>query len=120
MIRRKFVPKWTEVAPPKGSYRSIFKYGDPHIFKHPSAKWFEMIKEEFSMKDEDFRTKKDQGLGSVALNRPAALEAHQMEWFEAIVGKENVTSDDYSRVKYALENYRGDDGTQKGHYQSGG
>jgi len=102
MIKKMFVPKWTEVAPPKGSYRSVFKYGDPHTFKHPSAKWYEMIKEEFSMTDEDFRTKKDQGLGSVALNRPNVLESHHREGFEAIVGKENVTSDDYSRVKYAL------------------
>jgi alkyldihydroxyacetonephosphate synthase len=102
MIKKKFVPKWTEVAPPKGSYRSVFKYGDPHTFKHPSAKWYEMIKEEFSMTDEDFRTKKDQGLESVALNRPNALENHHRGSFEAIVGKENVTSDDYSRVKYAL------------------
>ncbi len=101
MIKSRFVPKWTEEAPPRGSYRSVFKYGDPHTYKHPGMKWYEMIKEEFSMTDEDFLTKKGEGLENIYLNRPRALESHHREHIEAIVGRENVTSDDYSRVKYA-------------------
>ena len=37
----------------------------------------------------------------MVLNCPPALKPEQIEAFEAIVGKENVASDDYSRVKYA-------------------
>ncbi|HVN71154.1 MAG TPA: FAD-binding oxidoreductase [Desulfomonilia bacterium] len=101
MFKQCFVPKWTETAPPKGSYRSVFKYGNPNVFKHPSAKWYEMIKEEFSMTDNDFRARKEEGLLNVVLDRPPVIEARHRERIETIVGRENVTSDDYSRVKYA-------------------
>jgi len=31
-----FQPRWTSDPPPAGSYRSIFKWGDPAVFKHPN------------------------------------------------------------------------------------
>jgi alkyldihydroxyacetonephosphate synthase len=101
MPKKRFIPHWAESAPPSGTFRSIFKYGDPHAFKHPSAKWYEMIKEEFGMSDNDFRTKTDEGLAQVRLDRPVTIDARDREQLEAICGKDNVTADDYSRVKYA-------------------
>jgi alkyldihydroxyacetonephosphate synthase len=101
MLKRRFLPHWTESAPPSGTYRSVFKYGDPHSFKHPSAKWYGMIKEEFGMTDDDFRTKKDEGLAPVRTDRPVMIDARHREHIETICGKDNVTTDDYSRVKYA-------------------
>ena len=101
MSKKRFLPHWTESAPPKGTFRSVFKYGDSHSFKHPNAKWYQMIKEEFEMTDDDFRSKKSEGLTPVRIDRPVSLEARHREWIEAIVGRDNVTSDDYSRVKYA-------------------
>ena len=101
MSKKRFLPHWTESAPPKGTFRSVFKYGDPHSFKHPNAKWYQMIKEEFEMTDDDFRSKKSEGLTPVRIDRPVSLEARHRERIEAIVGRDNVTSDDYSRVKYA-------------------
>ncbi len=71
-----FIPDWTEDAPAPGTFRSIFKYGDPHRFKHPS--------------DE-----------TVVLKRPPALGPEQIEALASIVGRENVALDDYARVKYA-------------------
>ena len=50
-----FIPNWTEEPPLERSYRSIFKWGNPHEFKHPSMAWYAMMKEAFSMTDEDFR-----------------------------------------------------------------
>ena len=41
---KQFRPDWTEKAPAAGSFRSIFKYGDLHSFKHPSDNWYEMMK----------------------------------------------------------------------------
>jgi alkyldihydroxyacetonephosphate synthase len=101
MSKKRFLPHWTESAPPKGTFRSVFKYGDSHSFKHPNAKWYQMIKEEFEMTDDDFRSKKSEGLTPVQIDRPVSLEARHRERIEAIVGRDNVTSDDYSRVKYA-------------------
>jgi alkyldihydroxyacetonephosphate synthase len=96
-----FRPDWTEKSPAPGTYRSIFKYGDPQHFKHPSDAWYRMIKQDFHLSDADFSSKDKEGLEQVIINRPVALKQQQMEALQAIVGKENVSRDDYSRVKYA-------------------
>jgi alkyldihydroxyacetonephosphate synthase len=94
-------PDWTEQAPPPGTYRSIFKYGDPRYFKHPSDAWVQMMKEEFHLSETDFKSKFREGLETVRINRPVRLKPEQIEMIQSIVGKENTQTDDYSRVKYA-------------------
>ena len=53
------------------------------------------------MSETDFAVKKNEGNASVVLNRPPALNKEQIDTLAAIVGKENVALDDYSRVKYS-------------------
>ncbi len=101
MTSKTFRPDWTEKAPPAGTYRSIFKYGDPQHFKHPSDAWYKMIKEDFNLSDKDFMSKSKEGLELVSLNRPVTLKSQQIEALASIVGRENIALDDYSRVKYA-------------------
>ena len=96
-----FHPDWTEKAPAPGTFRSIFKYGDPHSFKHPSDKWYEMMKREFHLNDADFLKKQEEGHAPVVMNRPTALTPSQIEQLKSVVGPENVALDDYSRVKFA-------------------
>ncbi|HPD57495.1 MAG TPA: FAD-binding oxidoreductase [Smithellaceae bacterium] len=96
-----FRPDWTEKPPPPGTYRSVFKYGNPRQFKHPSDAWYEMIKRDFHLGDDDFREKKKEGLEKVALSRPVCLQAAQIGHIKSIVGEENVATDDYSRVKFS-------------------
>jgi alkyldihydroxyacetonephosphate synthase len=98
---RGFIPDWTETAPPAGSYRSIFKWGAPNGFKHPSDAWYEMMKREFHLIDADFFKKQEEGHAPVVMNRPTALSAGQIEQLKAFVGPQNVAFDDYSRVKFA-------------------
>ncbi len=97
----KFIPDWTETAPKPGTLRSIFKYGDHNEFKHPSNKWYEMVKEDFGLTDADFQQKKLEGHEPVVLNKPVNLKAEQIEKFKSIVGAENVNDDDYSRVYFS-------------------
>ncbi|MCU0577092.1 MAG: hypothetical protein MUD15_09750, partial [Desulfobacterota bacterium] len=66
-------PDWTETPPLPGSFRSIFKYGDPGRFKHPSDAWVRMMKQEFRMSDADFLHKINEGHAPVVLNRRPAL-----------------------------------------------
>jgi alkyldihydroxyacetonephosphate synthase len=101
MKSKKFRPDWTEVPPAPGTYRSIFKYGDPRHFKHPSDAWYKMIKDDFHLGDTDFTSKYKEGLEKVSLNRPPVLNSHQIDSIRVIVGKENIEMDDFSRVKYA-------------------
>jgi len=101
MKLKNFRPDWTEEAPAPGTFRSIAKYGDPNHFKHPSDAWVTMMKDDFHMSDADFLKKQNEGHAAVVLNRPPALKSEQIEALAAIVGKENVALDDYSRVKFA-------------------
>jgi alkyldihydroxyacetonephosphate synthase len=101
MKPKKFRPDWTEQAPENGSYRSIVKYGNPHQFKHPSDGWIKMMKEEFHMNDEDFFVKRNEGNAQVVLDRPSAMSLKQIQVLESMVGSVNVSTDDFSRVKYS-------------------
>ena len=95
-----FIPDWTEAAPPAGSYRSIFKWGFPGEFKHPSDAWYRMLKEEFGMADDDFRKRRLEGLARVSIDEKAIIiDKSDITSFEAMVGGENVATDGYSRLK---------------------
>ena len=98
--KESFTPAWTEEAPGQGTYRSIFKWGDPAGFKHPNRGFYGMIKDVFEMTDDDFGQPQEQGNETVECGQPIRLSDEQIRAFEGIVGKENVHSDDYSRVKY--------------------
>jgi alkyldihydroxyacetonephosphate synthase len=94
-----FRPKWREDVPAAGTYRSIFKL-DPNKFRHPNAAWYRMFKSEFGMTDDDFRTRRPGGDEQVVVHRKCGLSDEQVNAFRNIVGGENVSTDDYSRVKY--------------------
>lgn len=97
---KSFYPKWTDTPPEPGTYRSIFKWGDPNRFKHPNQRLYEMIKEKFHMADTDFYEKKNQGNKKVRIDKPVMLDQGHINALTSFVGKENLSSDDYSRVKY--------------------
>jgi len=96
-----FRPDWSETPPAEGTFRAIFKYGDPAQFKHPSDQWYTMLKEAFGMTDNDFRHKSGEGREPVGLDRPCGLRAAQVDALAAIVGRDNTTTDVYQRARYA-------------------
>jgi alkyldihydroxyacetonephosphate synthase len=101
MTKTKFRPDWTETPPPSGTYRSIFKYGNLNQFKHPSDAWYEMMKRDFHLQDQNFSRKTEEGLSQVSINRPVLLKPSQIDAISNIVGRDQVETDDYCRVKYA-------------------
>lgn len=96
-----FKPDWFEEAPPPGSYRSIFKWGDPDAFKHPNRKLFKLMKKVFNMTDENFRVPEKTGMEQVSFKKPIFLTDRQIETFRRLAGIENVKTDDYSRLQVA-------------------
>lgn len=100
-VTKSFRPDWSEVPPADGTYRAIFKYGDPNRFKHPSDNWYTMLKAEFGMTDADFRRKQAEGREPVVLDRPSGLSAGQVEALAAIVGTENISSHVFQRTRFA-------------------
>jgi alkyldihydroxyacetonephosphate synthase len=95
----RFQPAWREDVPSPRSYRSVLKY-DPAKFKHPSAAWYEMFKAEFGMTDDDFRDRRPGGDAEVVLDRACALSEAQVQAFAEIVGRENLSTEAYDRVKF--------------------
>lgn len=94
-------PQWYDQTPPKDSYRSICKWGDPKENKIPNEKLYRLMKKSFKMTDEDFKEKQKLGLEVVKFDRPISLTNEQIEAFTKIVGIDNVLSDDYSRLQVA-------------------
>jgi len=99
--KQKFTPDWSEAAPLKGSYRSIFKIGHPDVFRHPSDAWYEMIKEDFDLTDQDFKQKQQEGHEQVCLKQKARLSEQQIDSLSSIVGQENIETNDVARTKYS-------------------
>ncbi|MFY9114326.1 MAG: FAD-binding oxidoreductase [Dethiobacteria bacterium] len=98
----RFLPDWIEEAPPEGSYRSIFKWGDPLGFRHPSKGMYRALKEAFGMTDKDFKAPHKTGFNRVDIGkRTVNLERKHIKKFKEIVGDENVKDDDYSRLYYS-------------------
>jgi len=96
-----FEPQWTEDAPQKGTFRSIFKWGAPDQFKHPNKRLYAMLKDVFQLTDDDFQKRQEEGHEAVICKHPVKLDQTHIDWFIDVVGKNNVNTDDYSRVKYA-------------------
>ena len=98
---KKFVPDWYHEKAPERSYRSILKWGDPEAFKAPNTKLYELMKETFHMTDDDFKVKQEMGLEEVDYDIPCRLSDDQIAALEAIVGKANVSTDNYDRLSVA-------------------
>lgn len=105
IFKKNFEPSWTETPPGTGSYRSIFKWGAPDRFKHPNPRLYKMLKEKFGMDDNDFAEKVMEGNEMVSLagdnKLPKVVTADDLSFFSGIIGPENVSFDDYSRVRFS-------------------
>jgi alkyldihydroxyacetonephosphate synthase len=96
-----FYPDWYEKAPPSKSYRSIFKWGYPDVFKHPNKRLYALMKDAFAMTDDDFAEKTNLGEEEVEFDIPCRLTELQLDELRGIVGVENVHTDDYNRLRVA-------------------
>lgn len=101
-----FEPKWLKTVAPEGSYRSIFRWGDPEFFKWPKESLYNLMKETFKMTDDDFKQYNDDiGFDKVEnLGFPCKLDKKHIDALKAIVGDEFVTTDDYARLSVAYGN----------------
>lgn len=98
-----FEPKWLLTPAPEGSYRSIFRWGDPEFFKYPKESLYKLMKETFKMTDDDFKDYTDDiGFDKVDLSdHPSKLAKKHVDALKKIVGDEFVTTEDYPRLAVA-------------------
>lgn len=98
-----FEPKWIKERAPKGSYRSIFRWGDPDFVKYPKESLYKMMKDKFDV-DDDFFEKYNMSTGfdSVDLSKyPSKISEKHLRYFVNILGEENVSTKDYDRLSVA-------------------
>jgi len=94
-----FEPKWCLKKAPEKSYRSIFKWGDPEEYKVPKETLYKMLKSTFKLDDDYFSSYKENlGLEEVKDLPKTKLTDKQIKELEDIVGKENVSLNDYDRL----------------------
>ena len=61
-----FLPPWLEGPPPPGSWRALFRWGDPDQARHPGPRLVRMLQEAFELSDEEFRKPRRTGLEPAA------------------------------------------------------
>ncbi|HPD80918.1 MAG TPA: FAD-binding oxidoreductase [Spirochaetia bacterium] len=99
-MKEKHTP-WFEGSFDEKSYRSIFKWGDPTVYKHPNEKLYNLMKKTFNLNDEWFSAPQHLGLEIVEDSFPSKLPAEHIAYFESKLGKENVHCDTFNRLRVA-------------------
>ena len=100
-IKNKLDNLWINEAPKKRSFRSIFKYGDPNEFKHPNERLIDELIHKFNLTEKDFEHRETTGNEKVEITVESKLNSDQVEQFIKICGSENVSSDEYDRLKFS-------------------
>lgn len=97
-----FEPKWLLTPAPEGSYRSIFRWGDPEFFKYPKESLYKLMKETFHMIEDDLMTMPMSiGFDRVELPDHPSERPRSIAGPSEIVGEDFVTTDDYARLSVA-------------------
>jgi alkyldihydroxyacetonephosphate synthase len=96
-----FVPDWMDQPPRPGTWRSIAKFGKPDDIAVPSRTYYELLKRELGLTDDDFRAPLQLGDAPVPAQPPVELESSLLDQLRDIVGEENVQLDDYGRVRFS-------------------
>lgn len=82
------------------TYREILKWGDKReqVVDEPTL---ELIKEKFNLTNKDLEQKYELGNTEVTLEKDCLLESSTLNQLAAIVGDDNITTDNYSRASHA-------------------
>lgn len=92
-------PRWIESPPPPGSFRAIFKWGDPHTFKHPNLGLVRLLQDRLGIAFRTEPTPEWLGLRPLPEALPIPLEGIHLNTLRDLVGAENVRTDPFSRVR---------------------
>lgn len=97
-----FEPNWIRERAPQGSYRSVFRWGDPDFFKVPKESLFTMMKETFGMSDDDFKAyAMDTGMDPIEALPSSRMAIADLLALQGIVGADNMSTEDTDRLAVA-------------------
>jgi len=95
----KFIPAWYEDPAPAGSWRSIFKWGDPAAKKHPNSGLTKLIMDYFGLTEQTLSKPGELGLDQVQDDSPVLLAEEHLAFLARTCGEENLKTDTYTRIK---------------------
>ena len=88
--------------PPPGSWRSLFKWGSPGVFKHPNPSLQRLLQRAFALEDGHFQSPaRGLGLEAAVCQRPTGLSPEALGAFAEILGPDNVRADPATRLGVA-------------------
>lgn len=93
------VPNWFTGSTPPGTWRSLFKWGDPTEFKHPNSGLVRLVMDTFKLTEEQLQQPLNLGLDQVDVEAPVTIAHQHLQTFTTICGKENVFTDTYTRIR---------------------
>lgn len=96
--KQKFTPGWYEEPTPPGTYRSLFKWGDPAAFKHPNSGLVRLMMDTFHLTTKDLQEPHDLALDPVSVEKPLTIEQRHIDTFTMISGGENISTNTYKRL----------------------
>lgn len=96
--KQNFIPRWYEGETPIGTFRALFKWHDLNAFKHPNRGFYNLLRDTFQLSDQDFK-EPILCLDPVKEKFPPNLNQEHIKEIEQIVGKQNVFTDTYTRLR---------------------
>jgi alkyldihydroxyacetonephosphate synthase len=96
--KNKCTPAWFEEVTPSGTYRSLFKWGDPAEFKHPNSGLVKLMIDSFGLSCSDLMVPVNLALETVAEKLPHRLSSQHLIELTRISSAENIKTDTYSRA----------------------
>lgn len=96
-MNRTSIP-WVGTAPTPGTLRSVFKWGRPDCHKNPSQGFLKVIQDALDLPGDYFTRAFDSGDARIPEIPSCALSREDIRMLETIVGRENVSLDDVSRI----------------------
>lgn len=94
-------PRWFGGPLAETSYRSIFKWGAPERYYHPKPGLIRLLRERMSLPADGFAEPVNAGAAPVGPCAPVGLSSDHLTALADMVGQENISCDDYARVRYA-------------------
>lgn len=91
--------RWLEMPPPAGSFRALFKWGDPRTFKHPHSGMIRLLQERLGVGLQTNPSPQWLGLQPLPELSPPPLAEEHLGTLAEIVGAENLRRDTFSRVR---------------------
>ncbi len=96
-----FTPEFSNTPPAPGTFRSIFKWGRPDRFKHPSKGFLDLIRTELHLDPGDLARPVATGDGLVEEHFACNLSPEDLSAMAEIVGPGNIDQTTYARLVHA-------------------